>query len=44
MNVKGKRKYDSFHEAQIYLRKYEKGRYDEPEYYAAFVLLDANEK
>ena len=40
--AKGKSKYDSFREAQKYLRKYEKGRYDEPEYYAAFVLLDAN--
>ena len=41
--AKGKSKYDSFREAQKYLRKYEKCRYDEPEYYAAFVLLDAIE-
>ena len=39
--AKGRSKYDSFREAQSYLRKYEKGRYDEPEFYAAFVLLDA---
>ncbi len=39
--AKGKSKYDAFREAQNYLRKYDKGRYDEPEYYAAFVLLDA---
>ena len=39
--AKGKSKYDSFRDAQNYLRKYEKGRYDEPEYYAAFVLLDS---
>ena len=38
---KGRSKYDAFREAQKYLRKYDKGRYDEPEYYAAFVLLDA---
>lgn len=39
--AKGKSKYDSFLEAQRYLRKYDGGLYDEPEYYAAFVLLDA---
>ena len=39
--AKGKSKYDSFREAQNYLRKYDDGLYDEPEYYAAFVLLDA---
>ncbi len=42
--AKGKSKYDAFHDAQKYLRHYvdEEGRtYDEPEYYAAFVLLDA---
>ena len=39
--AKGKSKYDSFLEAQKYLRKYDGGLYDEPEYYAAFVLLDA---
>ena len=39
--AKGRSKYDAFREAQKYLRKYENGRYDEPEYYAAFVLLDA---
>lgn len=39
--AKGKSKYDAFREAQRYLRKYEGGLYDEPEYYAAFVLLDA---
>ena len=39
--AKGRSKYVAFREAQKYLRKYENGRYDEPEYYAAFVLLDA---
>ena len=42
--AKGKRKYDAFREAQKYLRNYvdEEGRtYDKPEFYAAFVLLDA---
>ena len=39
--AKGKSKYDSFREAQKYLRKYDGGIYDKPEYYAAFVLLDA---
>lgn len=39
--AKGKSKYDAFREAQKYLRNYDKGRYDEPEHYAAFVLLDA---
>lgn len=39
--AKGKSKNESFQEAQKYLRKYEGGLYDEPEYYAAFVLLDA---
>ncbi len=42
--AKGRSKYEAFREAQKYLRKYENGRYDEPEYYAAFVLLDAIEK
>jgi CHAT domain-containing protein len=39
--AKGKSKYDAFRDAQNYLRKYDKGLFDEPEYYAAFVLLDA---
>ena len=42
--VKGKSKYEAFHEAQNHLRKHvdEVGRsFDKPEYYAAFVLLDA---
>ena len=39
--AKGKSKYDSFRDAQKYLRKYDGGVYNEPEYYAAFVLLDA---
>ena len=42
--ARGRSKYDSFQEAQNYLRKYDGGLYDEPEYYAAFVLLDAVEK
>ena len=33
--------YDAFLEAQNYLRKYDAGTYNVPEYYAAFVLLDA---
>ena len=41
----GRSKYDSFREAQEYLRKYKDGDGDTifnyPEYYAAFVLLDA---
>ena len=39
--AKGRSKYVAFHEAQKYLRKYDKGRYNRPEYYASFVLLDA---
>ncbi len=39
--AKGRSKYDSFREAQKFLRKYDNGIYDKPEYYAAFVLLDA---
>ena len=41
--ARGRSKYDSFQEAQNYLRKYDGGLYDEPEYYSAFVLLDAIE-
>ena len=39
--AKGRSKYNSFREAQNYLRKYDDGIFDEPQYYAAFVLLDA---
>ena len=39
--AKGKGKYDSFRDAQNYLRKCDDGFYDKPQYYAAFVLLDA---
>lgn len=42
--AKGKSKYNSFLEAQKYFRESvdEDGRtYDDPEYYAAFVSLDA---
>ena len=39
--AKGKSKYDAFRDAQNFLRKYDDGIYDEPEYYAAFVLLDS---
>ena len=39
--TRGKSKYNSFDEAQSYLRKYERGKFDKPQYYAAFVLLDA---
>ena len=37
----GKGKYESFKEAQDYLRMYDDGLYDDPDYYAAFILLDA---
>ena len=39
--TKGRSKYDSFREAQKYLRKYDDGIFDEPQFYAAFILLDA---
>lgn len=39
--VKGRSKYGAFREAQQYLRKYDDGLFDRPQYYAAFVLLDA---
>ena len=41
--VKGRSKYESFREAQTYLRKYDKGKFNTPYCYAAFVLLDAIE-
>jgi CHAT domain-containing protein len=34
------KKYESFLNAQHFLRQYDGGRYDKPEYWAAFVLLD----
>lgn len=37
----GRSKYDAFRDAQKYLRKYNNGEYDNPYYYAAFVILDA---
>lgn len=39
--VQGRSKNDAFHEAVDHLRKYENGLYDDPEFYAAFILLDA---
>lgn len=38
---KRKSKYVAFQDAQKYLRNYKDGIFDRPEYYAAFVLLDA---
>ena len=41
--VKGKSKYASFQEAKEYLRKYKGGSFNNSNYYAAFVILDAIE-
>jgi len=38
--LSGKTKRQSLTEAQNYLRKYENGKYDDPKYWAAFILLD----
>ena len=38
--LSGQKKYESFLNAQRFLRQYDGGRYDKPEYWAAFVLLD----
>lgn len=39
----GKTKRQSLLSAQKYLKEYENGKYKEPKYWAAFILLDANE-
>jgi CHAT domain-containing protein len=39
--VSGQSKRQSLHYAQKYLREYNNGRYHEPKYWAAFILLDA---
>ena len=36
----GKSKYQSLKDAQKYLRQVENGKYDKPEYWASFILLD----
>ena len=38
--LSGKTKRQSLTESQNYLRKYENGKYDDPKYWAAFILLD----
>ena len=38
--VNGKSKRESLKEAQHYLRKVEKGKYDDPKYWASFIMLD----
>ncbi len=38
--MKGKSKLQSLKNAQKHLRKVEKGKYDKPEYWASFILLD----
>lgn len=42
--VSGKSKRQSLQSAQRYLREYNAGQYDKPEYWAAFILLDGIEK
>ena len=36
----GKTKQQSLHEAQQYLRKVDNGKYDDPKYWASFIMLD----
>lgn len=38
--MKGKSKYQSLKNAQKHLRKVEKGKFDKPEYWTSFILLD----
>jgi len=40
-HVSGQSKRQSLRSAQKYLREYNNGRYHEPKYWAAFILLDA---
>ncbi len=42
--VSGQTKRQSLLSAQKYLKEYRKGKYKEPKYWAAFILLDAKEK
>lgn len=38
--MSGKSKYQSLKDAQQYLREYENGKYDDPKYWASFIMLD----
>ncbi len=38
--AEGESKYEAFHKAQEYLRSTENGKYSDPRYWAAFILLD----
>ena len=38
--VAGKNKHQSLKDAQLYLRQIENGKYDKPEYWASFIMLD----
>ena len=38
--MNGKSKYQSLKDAQQYLRQVDKGKYDKPEYWASFIMLD----
>ena len=38
--MSGKSKLQSFKEAQMYLRQVDNGKYDKPEYWASFIMLD----
>ena len=38
--MNGKTKYQSLKEAQQYLRKVDNGKYDDPKYWASFIMLD----
>ena len=42
--VSGQSKRQSLHSAQKYLREYNNGRFNEPKYWAAFILLDEIDK
>ena len=42
--VSGQSKRQSLHSAQKYLREYNNGRFNEPKYWAAFILLDGIDK
>ena len=39
--MSGKSKLQSLKDAQKYLREYDNGKYDKPEYWAAFIIIDA---
>lgn len=38
--MNGKTKYESLKEAQLYLRQVDNGKYDDPKYWASFIMLD----